>query len=181
MLTRMRGGGSDLGMTLIELLVAMVLSSLVGLVTLSAVTKVMDGLGKVSNDTQGLTDVRTVQERLSRDLRQARGIDAGATSSQLSIWIDSNSDYVKTADEVVVWQAVNAPGTSTKKQVKRTVGAQTPMVVGRTLVSNAVFAYNNATVTLANVVTVSISYDAVFGKSHTSKHMQFSVTLRNFG
>lgn len=181
-MARARRFRGDSGMSLAELLVSMFIISMVSAITMTAVVNVFGSLGKTDNDTQGLTDVRVVQERMSRDLRDARGISAGATASQLQIWIDGNSDYVKTNDEVWTWQVVNAAGSTTHKEVQRVnTGTGAVQVVGHTLVSSALFTYNNATVTLADVVTVDIQYDAIVGKAHKTKHVDFSIKLRNYG
>lgn len=95
----------DVGITLVETLVAMVLLGVVGSITTAAVVASHQVLRVNSDEGQGLQDTQAVIERLGRDIRQARGVDPGATGSQLVLWIDNNSDYIRNSttqpDEIV--------------------------------------------------------------------------------
>lgn len=184
MLRRLRRAGRDTGLTLVELLVSTVLTGVVGSLTVAAVVNVQSGYLKVDNDQTGLLDVRTVQERMSRDLRQARGIAPGATSDQLRLWIDQNSDYVRPADgsEEYVWRVVDLAGAAGtgRKQVERVqVSTNKATVIGRTLVSSALFTYDNADVTKSKVVAVDVTYSAKIGRRTQPKHVTFSIRMRN--
>ena len=96
-MSRLRGiiSSCDTGITLVETLVAMVLLGVVGSITTAAVVSSHEVLRVNQDEGQGLQDTQTVIERLGRDIRQARGVDAGATGSQLVLWIDNNSDYIR--------------------------------------------------------------------------------------
>lgn len=175
----MRG---EAGVSLAELLVGMTIMAVVSALTLSMVLNVYGGLGKVTSDSIGLNDVQNVQERMSRDLRVARAVDAGATESQVSIWIDSNSDYVRTANEVVTWRLIPDPNDATHFQVLRQQGTATSQIIGHTLVSQLAFTYDSPTdVTKSSVVTVDMQYDAKIGKYTNTHHVDFAVKLRNYG
>lgn len=147
---RLRGArGSDVGMTLVELLVVMLILGVVGSVTSAAVLVTHKEQRLTNDESQGLADVKTVVERLGRDIRQARSIDAGATQSRLVLWIDYNSDYIRDpvgqANEIVTWQLQSQGTGTTHYNVLRQTTSTDVRVEARTLVSNISFKYYNAT------------------------------------
>lgn len=189
----------DAGVTLIELLVVMVLTGILGTVVLFSMKGVYASQRNVSNEETGLSDVRTVVERLGRDLRDAREVYPGATQSELKIWIDSNSDYIVQNSEVIDWQL---QGCSTcHYQVLRQEQGGVPKVEARTLVSNIAFCYSanvntdppaclatpagsglsQADATIAKVVTVTVTYNAADASSSSAKARTttFTERLRN--
>lgn len=180
MLARLRAARrteEDRGFTLVEVLVAMGLGVMICGLSLTAVVAANRSFRHDADEAAGLNDVKTVSERLERDLRDARGVDASATSSQLSIWIDSNSDYVKQAGEVVTWSLVASSDTG-HYNVLRTVQGGTTTIVARSLVSQIAFTYD-ATPPATKVVKVSLTYDSVIGASATTRRLDFRARLRN--
>lgn len=187
-LSRLRTDES--GVTLVELLIVMVVTSLVGVLAGAILVTSGKLVGGIDDETKGLADLRTVEERMSRDLRAARGIDAGSDQSRLSIWIDSNSDYKRSAAEIITWRLVAGadPG---QFDVIRGDDSGTVSVVGTTLVSQLAFSYfrddsavavdplNPAVVATANVVAVTMTYDADPGQFAKQRTTGFDVRLRN--
>jgi prepilin-type N-terminal cleavage/methylation domain-containing protein len=179
----------DAGMTLPELLVAMMLLGIVATITYSALFSSYDSVGRIDDEFRGMTDVKIVVERLSRDLRAARGVEPSPVSNAntLAIWIDKNSDYRRSDAEIITWKIVGAtmPG---QFDVVREDQTGAHMVVGRSVVSNIGFSYSgpdtggtprpNATVR-TNLVAVTLSYDAVLGRYSTAKAVGFEVRMRN--
>ena len=94
---RARLRSDDEGMTLVELLVAMVLVGVLGAIVSVAVLMSHKQVRIADDEATGLSDTRVVVERLGRDIRVSRGVDAGATESNLVLWIDYNSDYIRSA------------------------------------------------------------------------------------
>lgn len=119
------------GMTLIELLVAMTLLGVVSSLVVVGVENALRVLGQTDDENRGLQDAKVILDRLSRDIRQARGVVCGdpdlgepvlvledsdddpATPEVLvhsrcpdyvQLWIDSDSDYLPDPSEVVTWQ-----------------------------------------------------------------------------
>lgn len=126
------------GMTLIELLVAM---SLLGVVSSLVVVGVRDAVRVMTHtddENRGLQDAKVILDRLSRDIRQARGVVCNepvttgpvlvpedvdnnpATPAVLvhsrcpdyvQLWVDDDSDYLQDDGEVITWQlAANGDG-----------------------------------------------------------------------
>jgi type II secretory pathway pseudopilin PulG len=184
------------GITLVETLVAMVLLGVVGSITTAAVVASHDVLRVNQDEGQGLQDTQTVIERLGRDIRQARGVDAGATGSQLVLWIDNNSDYVRNAttqpDEIVTWALASQGSGSTQFNTLRSTAGGQAVVQSRTMVDNIAFCYqeepggtclatplSDADATNARYVTVTLQYDALIGRGTATRTTTFSERLRN--
>ena len=123
----------------------MIILGIVGSVTSAALINSHREHRLTSDEAQGLADVRVVVERLGRDIRQARSIDAGATSAKLVLWIDYNSDYIKDPvhqpDEIVTWQLQAQGGGSNQYNVLRQTTPTSVRVEARTLVSDISFHY----------------------------------------
>lgn len=173
----------DRGTTLVELLVSMVLMAVVSGVVMTAVMNTHRVFRSDDDEAQGLADVKTVVERLGRDIRDARGVDTGATNSQLTLWIDSNSNYRRENNEVVTWQILDVSGSTCTVvghcNVVRSVQGGASVVEARTLISNFAFAYDIAA-PATRLVTVTMQYDAVRGRYGTgNRTVTFQDRLRN--
>lgn len=110
------------GMTLIELLVAMTLLGVVSSLVVVGVRDAVRVLTHADDENRGLQDAKVILDRLSRDIREARGVvcdDPDPASGDpvvdvnglptrcpdyVQLWIDDDSDYLEDAAEVVTWQ-----------------------------------------------------------------------------
>jgi prepilin-type N-terminal cleavage/methylation domain-containing protein len=116
-------------MTLIELLVAMTLLGVVSSLVVVGVRDAVRVLTLSDDENRGLQDAKVILDRLSRDIREARGVvcdsapaspgdpvvDADGLPSRcpdhIQLWVDDDSDYLEDASEVVTWQlSDNADG-----------------------------------------------------------------------
>lgn len=88
----------DRGFTLIEVLVAISLFSVVGTLLLSFALSTADVTRDVSNNTDLTGESRLAVERMGRELRQARAVDAvqfqsaSATTTAITFWTDFNGN-----------------------------------------------------------------------------------------
>ena len=173
-LDRRRG---DEGLTLIELLVTMVLLGVVLGIAAAAFQATAKVYTATDDDATGLADARKVAERMGRDIRNARGVDAGATSSQLVVWIDANSDYKRQTDESITWRlAPNADGVH--YDVIRKVGTASQVIEARSLVSQIAFTYDRTPPT-TQVVQTLVTYDSIVGRGASARTLYFAERLRN--
>jgi type II secretory pathway pseudopilin PulG len=188
-------------LTLAELLVATVLVGILGSIVTTAVLMSHKQVRIVDDESTGLMDTRVVIERLGRDIRGSRGVDAGATESNLVLWIDYNSDYVRNAtaqaEEIVTWSVTDQDGdTATERyNTLRSTAGGTVQVQARTLVNNLAFCYLSAPeesggtclptpLSVADAETVSLikvdlQYDAVGGSGTGTRFVTFSERIRN--
>ena len=187
-----RKRGEDDGITLVEMLVAIVLASMVGALVLAATLITQQNIRTTDYEARGQEDVAVVTDRLSRDLRDARGVvcDGAAwdptCAVHLQLWIDSNSDYRQEPDEVVTWQLQSNPGDPGHYNMVRTVSGNS-VVEARTIVRNVAFTYDVAPgasqpgpgVVSTRQVTVSMYYDAVNGSASSVRNVTFTTMLRN--
>jgi hypothetical protein len=182
-------GSSEAGVSLPDVLIASILMAVLGSVCVGVVVNVSGASGKTDNDLRGLQEVRTLQERLSRDLLQARGVTSASTASQLTVWIDDNGDYTQTSTELYRWQ-VASPATGTPRQVQRVnVGTGVTEVVARTVLSSAPFTYAvqdvagtftvTTTPSAATVVDVDLQYNPGVGALNKPRRLYFSTRMRN--
>src|SRR6478752_2004990 len=102
--------GDDAGITLVEMLVSMMLLLVIGAVVLAATVATHRSTRVADDETRGQEDVAVVVDRLSRDIRDARGVVCdGATSdpqckTHLQLWVDYNSNYKQDTDETITWK-----------------------------------------------------------------------------
>lgn len=198
-LTRRGPLGSDVGITLIELTVTISLISVLGSVMLYGVINNSQLHRLAADESTGLADVKTVVERLGRDIRSARSVYPGATTSELVLWIDTNSDYLITDDEIITWQLVQQTEGGEQYNVIRQTEGGDPTVQARTLVSDIAFCYwtQNAVANQADcdgsmttplstddaadvrLVTTTTTYDALTNTGTEQRQMSFSSRLRN--
>ena len=180
---------SDEGVSLAEVLIATALTLLLSAILASSVVSSHKIFRKTDQEAVGQTDVRTTIERLGRDVRNARSLSAGATQSQLVLWIDSNSDYQKQASEIVTWSLVT--GTSGHYDVARTANGVTTRTA-RLVISQLAFKYlSSPGVTLpttaltqaqadtVKLISSDILYAADATRSGASRHTEFTERLRN--
>ncbi len=93
----------DGGFTLIELLVAMGLFGVLSTVLLSFVLSTANTTDSVDRASTGVAEARLALERMSRELRQARAIEAAeitADSVSFTFWTDFDGDGVRDPDAV---------------------------------------------------------------------------------
>jgi prepilin-type N-terminal cleavage/methylation domain-containing protein len=167
------------GFTLIELMVVVALAAVIGTITFMAFTSGQEALGRADDDSRGQQDLRITAERLTRDLRAARGVDAGSTGQKLTVWIDTDGDYRRDPIESVTWRLVVNAADPKHFDVQRVDGTGAGVTIGQALVSGIAFSYDAADVTRARTVTVTMTYDAIVDAYLEQKQTTYRVRMRN--
>ncbi len=117
-----RASRDERGMTLIEVLVSMSLLGVVSALVIVGVQNAVRVVSHTDDENRGLQDAKVILDRLSRDIRQARGVvcdeappangdpivDAQGLPVRcpdyVQLWIDDDSDYLEDSGEIVTWQ-----------------------------------------------------------------------------
>jgi Tfp pilus assembly protein PilW len=181
----------DSGFSIVEVSIAMGLFALLIGITLTSVISARRVFAATDDEATGQTDVRTAVERLGRDIRSARGVDTGATSSRLDMWVDRNSDYKRTADEIVYWQLSLRP--DGQYDVRRSSDG-TSAITARTIIDQLAFCYRAAAngpclptplsaadARRVTVVETTMRYDARVGSGSNARQLVVAERLRNVG
>jgi len=174
---RSRRAHGEAGVTLVELLVTMVLLSIVMTIAMLAIRASARVFTATDDDTTGLGEARKVAERMGRDIRNARGVDAGATTSKLVLWIDANSDYIRQSSESITWQ-LQANGDGEHYDVIRKVGTAATVIEARSLVSQIAFTYDKVAPS-TKVVQAEVQYDVFVNTGSQARTLYFVERLRN--
>lgn len=182
------------GMTLVEVLIAMVLIGVVSSLMVAGIRDTVHVLTFAEDDTRGLSDAKVVLDRLAKDIREGRSVvcDGGLAqtddpasadpdcASHLQLWIDYDSDYGKDRNEIVTWRLARSQD-GEHYDVIRYQGLDD--VVGRTqassLIVRTLFTYDAPTPTAANSVTLTMQYDALVGRGTELKVATVTTRLRN--
>jgi prepilin-type N-terminal cleavage/methylation domain-containing protein len=181
------------GMTLIELLVSMTLLAVVSSLVAVGVQEAARVLTHNDDENRGLQDAKVILDRLSRDIRQARGVvcdGAGGDTycrEHLQLWIDADSDYLEDPEEVVTWRLADNPD-GEHYDVWRVQGVS-PATPRQTLQASALivktlFTYDvgpSVDPSPATLVSLNMEYDALIGRGTLLRKAFVSVRLRNKG
>jgi prepilin-type N-terminal cleavage/methylation domain-containing protein len=189
---------ADSGVTLVELMVVMVIVGIVTTLITGAIISASSNARFNEDEARGLADVRKVVERLGRDVRQARSINAGATENELVLWIDENSDFRRQNNEIVTWQLEPSTTSPDQFDVLRTVNGAATYRQATSLVDQIAFSYSAAAsadgtqtplatpVSAADaedirLVTTEMRYDYLTNRGTEVRSVLFSTRLRNVG
>ena len=194
-----RAGDREKGLTLIEVLITLFLLSVVSIIATTALIGANRLLVGARDENEGMSDVRTVIERMGRDVRNARGVtcDGGladpsdstssdpSCNSHLQLWIDYNSDYVMNNDEIVTWRLTKGNDGVHYNVVRvqgNGVAGNVPVsqIQASTLVVKFAFTYDTAP-PASQVVNIGMRYDSEVGIGTAYRIVAFSARLRNKG
>lgn len=194
---RRRFRSDEAGVSLVEVIVTISLTAVLGIMVVYAVQNNHRLHRTTVDESTGLADVKTVVERLGRDIRSARAVDPAATRSRLVLWIDTNSDNQRANSEVVTWEIV--PGDGDQFNVLRQTVGGSAAVQSRTLVDSLAFCFWSELSTSApadclgsfpvplsltdaastRLVTTTLTYDSNTSTGTTERSESFSARLRN--
>lgn len=188
----------DRGVTLVETLITMILLGVVGTLVTAAVVQAGQSLTHVDDENKGLQDAKVILDRMSRDVREARGVtcdggladpsDPGSAdptcAAHLQLWVDTNSDYAQEASEVVTWRLeknaddehydvwrITGTGAAAKRQRQAS-----------TLIVKNVYHYQDDTQPAkSQIVKIGLEYDAIVGRGTDTRRAALTVRLRNKG
>lgn len=173
----MKRFGDERGAFLVDMIVTLVITVLLGGLVWTMAASVYRASRYSEQDTGSLAALRIAMDRLEREVRQAQLIYPTSTSTTLKFWVDTDLDRVQDANERVTWQVSNPSGSIAR--LTRTTDAGGPVtIVARNLLWNATFAYfaYNAD---KDVVTLSYIADLDPASLAPQRSVSTDVQLRN--
>lgn len=167
----------DAAITIVEMMVAMVISSLVVLaITAALITgQRAERLGAADSETLG--DLRHAMDMVTTDLRQARRVFSDSSSTMVHMWIDEDRDYVEDTAEKITWEIVTVGGIT--RLQRRNDADSTPVVAADHLVSGGSSFTYKPSVADPTVIGVRLEADADVGSGLGSRVLETEVRLRN--
>ena len=167
-------------MTLPEVLIAMVITSVVTTVLLMGMVAVYRGHNFTQQDSSSLGALRTSLDRFEKEVRQARVMYNDSTAKRVHVWVDYNRDNQQDPVERILWE-IEDLGSNRAQLTRATEAAPAPVVVSRNLVFNADaadFKYNEPIVEEATIITVQFVARAA-GSLAGERTVTTRVRLRN--
>lgn len=194
------GHPHDAGVSLIEVVITLALTSVLGLMIVYAVQSNSKLHRDTIEESSGLADVKVVVERLGRDIRAARSVDPAATASRLVLWIDSNANNARDLGEEVTWEVTPGPSGTQFNVLRQTTSGQ-PTVQAQTVVDDLAFCYWSESIAAPSadctgsfavplsstdaaktrLITTTLTYDANTSGGVKTRTETFSSRLRNAG
>jgi prepilin-type N-terminal cleavage/methylation domain-containing protein len=179
-------GNDERGLTLAEMLVAMVLLAIVGSILTAAVVQIYRSSRVQTQDYDTLGALRNAIGFMERELREGRRLRPSSTSQNLSIWVDHNRDFFEDDEEVVTYLISDEDGNGTY-ELRRTTQAGTSQILARYLHSDSHFeyledtidlGYNNPSLAGTSVIVIELTADSP-GTEGPARNFQTQVRLRN--
>ena len=188
---------TDDGTSLVEVLVTLVLLSAVGALVTGAILNSQKIFLIADDENRGLADAKVIVERMTRDIREARGIvcnggladPSDSTSADplcaahLQVWVDKDSDYLQDATEIITWRLEKS---GDHYNVYRIVAENTPSErktqQASSLIVQVAFVYDTSVaIEDTQFVKLGMQYDALRGAGQEARQISSTVRLRNKG
>ena len=174
------------GLSVVDLLVGLILSSAVLGLTTSALHVAAKTDVAVAESSEALAQLRTTTQRLTKEVRQARRIYSDSDEHSLHFWLDRNQDGIVDTGERIVWRLV---ASGTKATLVRSVDDATGGVPAAVdfLAAGSSFAYAResggsmltAEPMAATVVALAFSADVDPDRHSGPRWVRTEVRLRN--
>lgn len=166
-----RNRDREAGLTLVELMVALMLSAIVGMMLVTWMTSAMRSANLHRDDDMAVQSLRESQERLTRELRSATGL-INASDTSLTIWIDEDWDGEIDAGETVTWEV-----TDDGRLVRSTDDGDEWVLMHGLVPASSGFTLDGATVEDTRVVTIVLV--ASVGDGTGTRSAESQIFLRN--
>lgn len=172
---------SEDGVSLLELVIAGAIASLIALIAFAALEAVGRADTHTSDDSRALAAMRAATQRFTKELRQAGKVYDSSTASRVEFWVDYNRNTQQENTERIVWKLVTIDGTA---QFARTTLADEisgqpsePWVVGDLLIEPA-FSYVPDPPS-TSLVTIRLAADVNPDRGGPPRRVETHVRLRN--
>lgn len=184
-----RSSGDERGVTLVELLVVMALTAIIGTATVAVVQSATATERFTHEMRTVMDDARIALGRVRKEIRAARIVMPNSTASHLDMWVDQNQDNDRTSDEMINFcvrpvdttdPCVDPSATGQFDLVRWTdaQGYSEARVAATTLRTADVFSYQPAPEE-TRLVTVTLALDLDTTRGPQALDVSATVRLRN--
>ncbi len=177
----LRQHNDERGMSLAEVLVAMVITAIITMAVTAGAIAVYRGRNYTTQDSDSLSSLRIAMDRFEREVRQARRIYSDSTDKIVHLWVDYDRDNQQDLNEKIYW-TIDDLGSGRADFLRSTDAAPgSPVIQVRNIVFDEAetnFSYNavdpiNATV--IEILLVARGQGNLAGK----REVRTEVRLRN--
>lgn len=170
-----RLGPREVGASIVEAMVAMLVSGMVVAILLTGYVSAGRAELYTDHDAQALSVLRSATAQFGRELRQARKVYADSTSRKIRFWVDYDRDNQQEASERITWE-LESTIDGGRLVRKLDTGDQT-FVRGGLLVKDA-FVYSPAPIA-TTVVEATFVADVDPDRLAAERRIKMEVRLRN--
>ena len=168
------------GMTLIELLIAMAVTTVVLGVVMGGILSALRSDQFIQEDSRALEELRSAMNRMTAELREARLVYLGSNARQITFWVDADRDATQDTVEKITW-AVEGSGTDgilTRTTAADIAASQPKVTIAREVVLRDTFTYAPP-VPSATVVTIQLTSDVALDDTGAPRSVRTKLRLRN--
>lgn len=170
---------SDGGVTLPELLIAILISSLALALLGAMVSSGTRAEIFTRDDSASLDDMRITAERITKEVRQARLLYGDSTDYVAHFWVDYDLDNQQDPEERIYW-ALRDDGTGDFDLVRYTEADPTQVVISEFAVdAGPVFTYEPVLPGIVRNVSFAIAFDVNPAQPPVAHTVESSIRLRN--
>lgn len=173
------------GISFVELMVAMAISAVVGLLLIGALSMVTRVDRFTRQDSQALGELRTATERFQKEMRQARKVydtndPPASTATLIHFWVDYNRDNQQNVDERIIWrlETFSSGMRLVRTNEQKEAASQAPFIEAVGLVSGSAFTFAPVPPD-TTVVTLTLRADISSGSQPSVRTVRTQVRLRN--
>lgn len=170
---------SDRGVTLPELLIAILISALALALLGAMVSSGTRAEIFTRDDSAALDDMRITAERITKEVRQARLLYGDSTDYVAHFWVDFDLDNQQDLDERIFW-ALRDDGTGDFDLVRYTEAEPTQVVISEYAIdAGPVFTYDPLLPDVVRTVNFAIAFDVNTAQPPVAHTVESAIRLRN--
>jgi Tfp pilus assembly protein PilW len=169
-------GRSEAGITLVELMVAMMVTAILGAMVATWMTSAVRAVNLHRADDIAVQQLREAKDLLTRELRMASGVTAISPTS-ISFWVDADFSGTPEQGETITW-VIETDGTLARST--DAAGAVDPLIMIEHLVLGESF-FEFDTEVASDVRRVGITLVVTAGEAGRTRSLSTEIFVRNAG
>lgn len=171
------GESRESGITLVELMVAMMITAILGAVVATWMTSAVKAANMHRDDDIAVQDLRQAKDLLTRELRSAAEV-VTLSPTMITVWVDSDYSGAPDDGEIITW-SIESDGTLVRWTDVDGGSANGVVVLDRVVVSLSGFDYDAPEA--PDVRKVSVVLVVTAGSEHRTRSISTEIFIRNSG